>query len=538
MARRRNILYALPGVIAAIIVVAIANSCHSEDNLVSDFENSSVRQLLDKGNKYNSEGKTDSALVYYNLAGRKYSPSLSAESKMDCAHAYHNAALLYTFRNYDYAAAYSALLDALEITRECNDESLDGSIYLELGNIYLNYKDYPRMLDFYRKAFEAAVKTDNATVAIVTISTMMSYALGIDSLDSVRKEMTTFDSLDLGDADGGTAIRKQRKAIEDYMHGDTIGAIAALREAGATENPQFAFGRFSFFCDEQIVNILMRMKRYHEAIQLVRPLALSDSIPIDMKVGCYATLGDLYSKVGRPDSSLFFTQSERQLNDSLYMKQRYAIIRDIHETREVNNLDKKLILAESERRRTVSILWGVCGVAVLIFAFSALLYRKNRSLAQRNLDLFRLYNELMAAEGRRAQSDQEIKQSKTRLDKSVYDDVLSKVSTVLADEREICSEDFSLARLADKAEVNAHYVSEVINQEYGKNFSTLLGELRVAVVCRMLDDNSGFGQLTLEAVGAMAGFKSRSNFVAVFKKTTGLTPSQYRKIANGQQSVL
>ena len=41
---------------------------------------------------------------------------------------------------------------------------------------------------------------------------------------------------------------------------------------------------------------------------------------------------------------------------------------------------------------------------------------------------------------------------------------------------------------------------------------------------------------TLQAVGESVGFKSVSNFIAAFKKTTGLTPSTYQKIARSNEN--
>lgn len=549
---------------AAIVVIAVV-SCHRKEPLIYTFEKSDPKELLARGNRFFMEEQTDSALIYYTMAMGKYKPGLDYEMKMACAKANQNAGALYLFYKFDYAAAYSCLLDALEIAEECGDSTINAPIYLNIGNIWLNYKDDKRMAEHLRKAFDFAVKTGDDESALMSITTLMAYAIEKDSIETVKKDMEAFDTLKLRDEKGGSAIRMLREGVRTLDSGDHMEAVRLIREAGKSDDVSFSHGRFNLFCDEQAVNVLKRIGRNRDAIDIARAPALSDSAPLDIRVLYCKTLSDLYRLESRPDSSGWFSRLGVQLHDSLYREQQYSRIRDIKEAKALKKLDTKLTIAETERRRTVTILWCVCGMTIVTLLFLYVFYRQNRALTQRNVDLFRLYNEVMAAEAKerrmreeyetllsRKQEDEkgeeakaevageeepeDKKEPKPRLERSTHLEVLSKITEALSDEAEIRSDDFSLTRLVVLTGVNAHYLSEVINQEYGKNFSTLLGEMRVAIVCRMLDDDEHFGHLTLEAVGAQAGFKSRSNFVSVFKKTTGLTPSQYRKIAVSQRN--
>ena len=65
-----------------------------------------------------------------------------------------------------------------------------------------------------------------------------------------------------------------------------------------------------------------------------------------------------------------------------------------------------------------------------------------------------------------------------------------------------------------------------------RDFSTALQTFRIREACRRLSPRSeGFSNYTIEAVAESVGFRSRSNFHSIFKKITGLTPSQYQKLA-------
>lgn len=90
--------------------------------------------------------------------------------------------------------------------------------------------------------------------------------------------------------------------------------------------------------------------------------------------------------------------------------------------------------------------------------------------------------------------------------------------------------EFSLDQLAELVGSNTKYVSQTINEAFGKNFSSYVNDYRVRKACRLLVEE-GNSRLTVKAIGESAGFKSQSSFTSVFRKSTGLTPSIYQKMA-------
>ena len=78
---------------------------------------------------------------------------------------------------------------------------------------------------------------------------------------------------------------------------------------------------------------------------------------------------------------------------------------------------------------------------------------------------------------------------------------------------------------------NQKYVSQVLNEDYGKTFTQLLNERRINVARRRLLDFEQYGHLTIEAIVTGLGFKSRSTFSKTFKRMTGLTPSEFQHMA-------
>lgn len=85
--------------------------------------------------------------------------------------------------------------------------------------------------------------------------------------------------------------------------------------------------------------------------------------------------------------------------------------------------------------------------------------------------------------------------------------------------------------LAVLCESNSKYVSQVINERIGMSFSQYLNECRVSVARRRFMDFENFGHLTVEAIVTQLGYKSRSTFSKTFKRITGLTPTEFQRMA-------
>lgn len=86
----------------------------------------------------------------------------------------------------------------------------------------------------------------------------------------------------------------------------------------------------------------------------------------------------------------------------------------------------------------------------------------------------------------------------------------------------------SLKDLSEKLEISPNSLSRSINMETGFNFNDYLNQKRVNSAKERLRDSS-FSNLTIEAIGNLVGFSSKSAFYSAFKKHTGHSPSAFLK---------
>ena len=88
-------------------------------------------------------------------------------------------------------------------------------------------------------------------------------------------------------------------------------------------------------------------------------------------------------------------------------------------------------------------------------------------------------------------------------------------------------EDLTLTELAKQIGMSRNQLSALINAGVGENFYTFINKYRVDEVKRLITDSKN-NNFTILSLAYEAGFPSKSSFHTVFKKITGLTPTEYR----------
>ncbi|HPR33669.1 MAG TPA: AraC family transcriptional regulator [Prolixibacteraceae bacterium] len=88
--------------------------------------------------------------------------------------------------------------------------------------------------------------------------------------------------------------------------------------------------------------------------------------------------------------------------------------------------------------------------------------------------------------------------------------------------------DLTLGQLANSLKTNKNIVSQFLNQNLHQNFYQYINSLRVEEAKKQLRrrDSSRF---SIEGIGYMAGFNSKTTFNTVFKAQTGMSPSEFKQ---------
>lgn len=85
---------------------------------------------------------------------------------------------------------------------------------------------------------------------------------------------------------------------------------------------------------------------------------------------------------------------------------------------------------------------------------------------------------------------------------------------------------FSLSKASIHFNIPVHHISFVLNNQIKKSFPDIISEMRIEHAIALIENDTN-KKYTLEAIGNMSGFHSRTTFYVSFKKHTGVSPLEY-----------
>jgi AraC-like DNA-binding protein len=97
----------------------------------------------------------------------------------------------------------------------------------------------------------------------------------------------------------------------------------------------------------------------------------------------------------------------------------------------------------------------------------------------------------------------------------------------MAESKPYLNSELKLSELAGRINISPQNLSQVINTAFSQNFYDYINSYRVEQAKKLLL-NSGYDNKTILSIAFDVGFNSKATFNRVFKKLTGLTPSEYR----------
>lgn len=117
------------------------------------------------------------------------------------------------------------------------------------------------------------------------------------------------------------------------------------------------------------------------------------------------------------------------------------------------------------------------------------------------------------------------KYADSNLSSSKLEFIQSRLGSLMNQERPYLDSELKLNEMARMMAVRPVHLSQVINDQYGKNFSEYINTYRVNEAKRILKEDQ---DLSIYEVALDAGFNSKATFNRVFKQMTGTTPTRFR----------
>jgi AraC-like DNA-binding protein len=156
-------------------------------------------------------------------------------------------------------------------------------------------------------------------------------------------------------------------------------------------------------------------------------------------------------------------------------------------------------------------------ISILInFIFANLLILKNLKLPQIEIE--------------RGNGNGKHKYESSTLTEQEKVQILARLENIMSNEKLYLNSSLNLGETARHLSIAPRYLSQVINELKRQNFYDYVNNYRINEAKMLLSDPNHENDKIL-AVQYDCGFNSKSVFNTLFKKNTGVTPSEYRKMS-------
>ncbi len=446
----------------------------------------------------------------------------------------------------DYKSAVGYLIEAAQI-HEANEDSIGMAMsYSNMGNIYLEMKDNENALKYASKSFNLVsamhhlygMSLTSLQLGII-YSKMGKYEKAISYFSIAIHNLKGMNDLKtLASAYGGMSdvLIAQNKLPEALQYLDT--AYTLIRQTSNKNNLARAFLTYG--------SIYLKQHQYGKArayLEKAVTAAVENNQP-DERMEAYFILSKLDS--ARNDYKKAFRHYTlfHQLKDSLEGAQTKQEIAEIKTRYESEKKEKENIALAADNEiqklslsRKNLIIYSLVGGFFIITILLVLIYRqylnKNRAyqaLVRKNMELAKkdLIEQGLGTGDQIPINNPENKCQENEDETNVYSELILHLKEYFREEKPYLHSKLSMDDLCKSLNTNRSYLSRAINDCMKKSFYELINEYRIREARLLLMDNK-YDHISIDGIGQMVGFASRSTFYSYFNKELGISPSFFRQ---------
>lgn len=491
------------------------------------------------------------------VANNYYQNQTDTESRKSAVLALRHLGNIYMTQIIDYRKAYRYLVTAKEIAEEDKNDFELANIYVSLSNLYnVNSESSKKLeaesMNYLRKGFEKARSSQNETALIRTAYNLAATLMLQYNPEYLRiLEETARYRFSASNKEKGHMVTVA-EAVKAHLSKDYDKAEELFRKASAMPVYGRYGARIKYMVDLMLVDHYFATKQYDKAKILLREgLARASSRKnTDYELNYLARLVNTFEATGEKDSTDAYYTRYYRVADEFQREKGYNSIESMDFASEIEKINAQVedlsVLRQKERQKYIIIIAAlilgiVLGASGLVFHLvrkrnHRQLFRNQEEQMRREQDLQLLKTlETPIATRGSEEEPKDSSRSEASADRENLVTDFARILNVMENSEEIYRTGFSIADLASMLGISQRTASRAINVCRNCNFHQLLNEYRIRKVMRIMSENLS-ENFTIEWMAEKAGFKSRTHFTALFKKSTGLTPSEYLKMARERKN--
>jgi len=431
------------------------------------------------------------------------------------------------YRTKHYAYAFNFAPRVVEELNKLTDEQYSErrEMFYHLGRAYMDFRDYPRALDYLREALVDTTRYFFDRSNIRARVELGNYYRTVNQLDSsdyyFRSIITSRDIVKF-------------RPYYDYQALVNLGYNLYLRKSYDEAAAYYEYARdFSRKGDYHALsatiftglgeiglekkNLPQVKAMIDSAYTYIHKGKLSPSHAIWLRL--YPLLSRYYSMTGETNLSDAYFDSTLQINRQ--QEERFNALHILRAEQALFQAEEATRMEQLTNQRSV-IRFALLALAILTIAVILLVrlyYRKREA-----------YRQLVIRSREWADSVRIFPAEKNKAD--IEDTAVMEVVRRLIEEQQAYRDPtLTLESLARLAGYGRNVVSKAINSTQQKTFNTFINDYRIKETIRILTDPAN-DNLHIEHICDEAGFNSKETFYRAFRTQTGMTPLQFRKNRN------
>ncbi len=506
----------------------------------------SSQTLLDMGNEFWHVDKIDSALVCFMILSNRYNEKLPKAEKGICCGATVGAANLYLQSFNDFQSSYRLLLKAEKIARKIHSERQLADIYNSKAALLAhrtdlknNYSFQPEVLELFKNGFHQYYKFHNTSYACVSFMNLVFYAMKHGHINEIDSELRQFQAWEMSDSIQCDDVQLLCKGALLFREGKYQQALEVFSDLDNHLRKNIST---QLIANDKSSNCLLRyftllsLNRDADALRELEQAEMieSENQYTDAIVDILHLKQEYFQSHGNVAMAKEYELKYYKAKDEFINRSKLLSVEQQQFLFELEEMGEEVKDLQAQKQVRDLVILGIGLLALIIIGILIFVWRNYQSTKQRNLVQYQRIQELLSLEQQQIKQGEKYKSSP--MDDPAKDELLQRVYAAMESHQAVYEEGFTLDQLAQLVGANPNYVSQVINEKKGCNYNNFLNEYRIKEACRRLSDPETRGTYTVEAIGQSVGFKSRTNFTAIFKKFTGMTPAAYQRMARSGTS--
>ncbi len=450
----------------------------------------------------------------------------------------------------DFPKALKCFVKSLETAEKEGDYSTMVASTGYIGNVYYNLNDHKRSLNYLLKGYNMAIAHNDTAIQVSFLTNIVANYCKLNDLGNARRYFKLLERQHIAKGTDRYYLIYNRARLA-MAEGDTVSAIVHHERALQYAKDNKLDEEYSLFQYCELGDIYMKRGDYAKAIEYAKICepAAKRQRAFDLLISVYQLLWNANEAIGNKQEEERYRGLCLSLSDTIF--NRSTIFSADNELRdyEMRQTDEHIASLNGVITRQTLAIVVISLLLLLLVLLSFLLLRNNRKLRFAHSTLLQKTRELQLQETKnerllgRLLTDKTVENtaestqiSQSGMENEQMKTLLTKIIQVMDDTKTIAKPDFSLNILAEAVGSNTKYVSQIINETYGKNFKTLLNERRIREACRLLADPDNYERMTIQAVYEEVGYTNAVSFIRAFRKINGMTPSEYQKISRNDKS--